>query len=143
MKYDFHYNFIKKHFDPELSFTDTDSLAYEIKSDDVYEELFKHKDLFDDGNKKIIGKMKDVSGGKIIDEFVRLKWKMHSIKNIDGKETNTAKEVSVASEFKKFKNINNKIMRHKMGRIQTKNHKLGTCEINKISLSCFDDKRSI
>ena len=73
LKYDFHYNFIKKHFDPELSFTDTDSLAYEIKSDDVYEELFKHKDLFDGGNKKIIGKMKDVSGGKIIDEFVRLK----------------------------------------------------------------------
>ena len=30
-----------------------------------------------------------------------------------------------------------------MRRIQTKNHKLGTYEINKISLPCFDDKRFI
>ena len=38
--YDFHYSFIKKHFDAELLFTDTDSLAYEIKSEDVYEKNF-------------------------------------------------------------------------------------------------------
>ena len=31
LMFDFHYNFIKKHFDAELLFTDTDSLAYEIK----------------------------------------------------------------------------------------------------------------
>ena len=30
-----------------------------------------------------------------------------------------------------------------MKRIQSKKYKLGTCEINKISLSCFDDKRFI
>ena len=30
LMYDFHYNFIKKHFDAELLFTDTDSLTYEI-----------------------------------------------------------------------------------------------------------------
>ena len=28
LMYDFHYNFIKKHFDAELLFTDTDSLTY-------------------------------------------------------------------------------------------------------------------
>ena len=50
LMYDFHYNFIKKHFDAELLFTDTDSLTYEIKSEDVYEELFKHKHLFDFSN---------------------------------------------------------------------------------------------
>ena len=48
--YDFHYNFIKKNFNAELLFTDTDSLTYEIKSEDVYEELFKHKHLFDFSN---------------------------------------------------------------------------------------------
>ena len=48
LMYDFHYNFIKKHFDAELLFTDTDSLTYEIKSEDVYEEFFKH--LFDFSN---------------------------------------------------------------------------------------------
>ena len=30
-----------------------------------------------------------------------------------------------------------------MKRIQGKNHKIGTYEINKISLSCFDDKRFV
>ena len=30
-----------------------------------------------------------------------------------------------------------------MRRIQGKKHKMGTCEINKISLSCFDDKRFV
>ena len=40
MMYDFHYNFIKKNFDAELLFTDTDSLAYEIKSNNVYEGFY-------------------------------------------------------------------------------------------------------
>ena len=30
-----------------------------------------------------------------------------------------------------------------MNRIQSKKHKLGTYEIDKISLSCFDDKRYV
>ena len=47
--------------------------------------------------------MKDVSEGKIIDDFVRLKSKMHSMKNTDGKESNTAKGVSIATEFNEFK----------------------------------------
>ena len=155
--YDFHYNFIKKQFNAELLFTNPDSLTYVIKSDDVFEERFKHRHLFDfsnlpknskffdEANKKVIGKMKDVSEGKIIDKFVGLNSKVHSMKNIDGKETNTTKGVSVATGFKKFKSIlfNKKIVRHKMRRTQTKNHKLGTYEINKISLPCFDDKRFI
>ena len=33
-----------------------------------------------------------------------------------------------------------KITRHKIRRIQSKKHKIGTDEVNKISLSCFDDK---
>ena len=39
--YDFHYNFIKKYFDAELLFTGTDSLTYEIRSENIYEEFFK------------------------------------------------------------------------------------------------------
>ena len=114
LMYDFHQNFIKKNFDAELLFTDKDSLGYEIKSD-VYEEFFKHKHLsdfsnylkdskfFDLANKKVIGKMKDASEGKIIDEFVGLKSKMHSTKNIDGKESNTAKGVNIVTQFNEFK----------------------------------------
>ena len=58
-------------------FTDTDSLTYEIKSENVYEEFFNWKDLFDfsnyskdskifdQTNKKVIGKMNDEFGGVI------------------------------------------------------------------------------
>ena len=148
LMYDFHCNFIKKHFDPKLVFTDTDSLTNEIKSEDVYEEFLKHKHLFDfsnypkdskffdQANKKVIGKMKDESEGKIIDEFVGLKSKMYSMKNIDGKESNTAKGVNIATEFNEFKDtlFNKKVLRHKMKRIQSKKHKVGTYEVNKISL---------
>ena len=89
--------------------------------------------------------MKDKSEGRIINEFVGLKSKMYSIKSIDGKETNTARGINIVTEFKKLKNIlfNKKIMRHKMRKIQAKNHKLVTYEINKISLSCFDDKKFV
>ena len=95
--YNFHCNFIKKNFNAELLFTDTDSLIYEIKSEKVYKEFFKWKDLFDfsnyskdsrffdETNKKVIGNMKDQFGGVIVDEFVGLKSKMCSMKKIDGK----------------------------------------------------------
>ena len=78
-------------FDAELLFTDTESLTYEIKSENVYEEFFKLKDLFDfsnysknskffdETNKNVIGKMKDEFGGVIVNEFVGLKSKMYSI----------------------------------------------------------------
>ena len=133
LMYEFHYNIIKKHFDAELLFTDTDNLTYELKSEDVYEKFFKHKHLldfsnhpknskfFDETNKKVIGKMKDESEGKIIDEFVGLKLKMNSMKNIDGKESNTAKGVNIATEFNEFKDtlfFNKRVLRHKMRRIQ-------------------------
>ena len=87
--------------------------------------------------------MKNEFGGVIVIKFVGLKSKMYSMKKIDGKECNTAKGVNIATEFNKFKDVlfNEKIIRHKMKRIQSKKHKLGTYEIDKISLSCFDDKR--
>ena len=53
--------------------------------------------------------------------------------------------MNIAIEFSKFKNVlfGKNIIRHKMRRIQSKKHKLGTYEIDKISLSCFDDKRYV
>ena len=39
--------------------------------------------------------------------------------------------------------LENKQMHHKMKTIRSKNHQLGSYEINKLSLSCFDDKRYI
>ena len=67
-------------------FTDTDSLTNEIQSENVYEESFKWKYLFDFrliilkiqsflmiSIKKVIGKMKDEYGAVIKDEFIGLK----------------------------------------------------------------------
>ena len=54
------------------------------------------------------------------------------------------KVVNIATEFNEFKDaFNKKIIRHKMKRIEKKQHKIKTYEINKISLSCFDNKRFI
>ena len=66
--------------------------------------------------------MKDEKEGKINDEFVGLKSKMYSIKNIDGKESNTVKRVNFATEFNEFKDtlLNKKVLRNKMRRIQGK-----------------------
>ena len=96
--------------------------------------MFKHKHLFDfsnrpknsiffdEANKKVIDKMKEESEAKIIDEFVGLKSKMHSMKNIDGKKSNTAKGVNIATACNEFKDTwyNKKVLRHKIRRIQGK-----------------------
>ena len=135
----------------------TEGLGYEIKSKDVYEEFFKYKHLFDFSNypkdskffdqstEKVIGKMKDESEGKIIDEFVGLKSKIYSMKNIDGKASNTAKGENIATEFNEFKDtlFNKKLLRHKVKKIQSKKRRVRTYEIRKISLSCYDDKRFV
>ena len=68
------------------------------------------------------------------------------MKIIDGRECNAARGVNITTEFNKFKDVlfnKKKIIRHKMRRIQSKRHKLGTYEIAKISLSCFDYKRYV
>ena len=135
-------------------------ITYKIKSKDVYEEFFKHKHLFgliecqsnvlNPTNKKVIGKMKDDYKGIPINKFVGLKTKMYSIVLVNkfvGLESKIHSIVSDNSSIEYNKNSNilfqKKIRRHEMKRIQTKKHKIGTYEVNKISLSCFDDKRLI
>ena len=44
----------------------------------------KDSKIFNETNKKVIGKMKDEFGGVTVDEFVGLKTKMYSMKKIDG-----------------------------------------------------------
>ena len=159
--YNFHYNYIKRKYNAKLLFTDTDSLVYEIETDDVYEDFYKDKCLFhlsnypkdskdfDSVNEKIIGKMKDESKGKINDEFVGLNLKMRSMKNVDGKENQARKGVNkiVVKKIKHEEYIdvlyNKKWVRHNMKRIQSKLHKIRTYDVSKISLSCYDDKRYI
>ena len=82
--YGFHYKYIKSKFGAKLLFSHTDSLVYEIKTEDVYEDFYQDKNLFDFSdypldsklfdpvNKKVKGKMKDEFKKKIISEFVGL-----------------------------------------------------------------------
>ena len=90
----------------------------------------------------VVGKMKVVNKGILINKFAGLKPKMHSMFSDDGKESNTATGVNIATEFNEFRDtlFNKKTIRHKRKRIQSKKRKFGTYEISKISLSCFDDK---
>ena len=156
LMYDWHYNYFKKKFDCNLLFTDADSLMYEIKSnEDVYEKLYADKDLFDfsdysrdsnffdASNKKVTGKMKDEMRDKVIFEFVGLKSKMYSILTVDDEEKMRAKGVNIKLRHAEYKKtlFDGLIMRHNMKRIQSKKHELGTYDVCKISLSCFDDKR--
>ena len=72
LTYDFHYNYIKRKYGDraKLLFTDTDSFCYVIETDDIYEDLYKDRNMFDNSdyskdykfffgeNKKVIGKFK-------------------------------------------------------------------------------------
>ena len=164
LMYDFHYNYIKHKYGEKakLLFTDTDSLTYEIEAKDVYKDFFKDKDKFDNSdypeyspffyktNKKVIGKFKDESAGIPITEFVGLRSKMYSYMKDNQKGGKTAKGIkknviknNIIHDDYKETLFNNEQMYHKMKTIRSENHQLGSYELNKVSLSCFDDKRYI
>ena len=143
--YQFHYNYVLKTFDNvRLLFTDTDSLVYEIKGGNVYDQCFKDKHLFVfsgypkdsiyycDINKKVLGKMKDESNGDKVDGFVGLKSKMYSLISFDGKKVNKATGVNLKLRHKEYVDIlfNKKVVRHKMKRIQSNLHQVGTYDLN-------------
>jgi hypothetical protein len=157
LMYDFHYNTIKKEYGDKakLLFTDTDSLMYKIKTDDVYRDfkrIGEEKDCWDNSdypkdspyysahNKKVIGKFKDEAEGVPITEFVGLRSKMYSYVKENGKGGMTAKGVKKYVIKNKlthdnFKNVIAKKdrMRHKMNTIRSTKHIIGTYEIQKVT----------
>ena len=107
--YDFHYNYIKPKYNDraKLLYGDTDSLMYEILTEDFYKDITPDvKELFDTSNypqehssgiptglnKKVIGMFKDEAGGKQIRKIVGLRSKLYSIK-MDNKEEKKCKGV--------------------------------------------------
>ena len=70
---------------------------------------------------------------------------MYCIVSDDDIEVNTAKGENISIEFNEYEDVlfDKKIIRRKMKRIQSKKHKISSYDVNKISLSCFDDKRYI
>ncbi|HLX54592.1 MAG TPA: hypothetical protein VKR58_11655, partial [Aquella sp.] len=111
LMYDFHYGYIKNKYGDKakLLFTDTDSLCYEIETEDFYQDMHDNIDKFDlsdidannamigkfkdNENKKVIGKFKPEYVNDIIQEFIGLRSKMYSLKFEHSTEKKTAKGV--------------------------------------------------
>ena len=102
------------------------------------------------GNKKVIGMMKDETGGKIINEFVGLRAKLYSYKMYEGKEEKKCKGIKknviknkITHEDYKHCLFTRKSKLAKMNVIRSRGHNIFTEKINKVALSCEDDKRFI
>ena len=167
LMYDFHYNYIKPKYgeNAKLLFTDTDSLAYEIQTEDFYRDISSDvKSKFDTSNypkdhpsgiltgvnKKVIGMFKDEASGKQIAEFVGLRAKLYSYRVEDSYEEKKCKGVKKAVikktiTFNDYKDclFDNKPAMRKMNVIRSHLHTIFTETVNKIALSPFDDKRLI
>ena len=168
LMYDFHYNYIKKMYNDKakLLYTDTDSLLYEIQTDDFYADISNDvESRFDTSeypkdhpsgiktgiNKKVIGMFKDEACGKQIVEFVGLRAKLYSYKMFDdGKENKKCKGVkkkvvenSITHEDYYQCLISRQDQLRKMNVFRSHNHDIYTEEINKVALSSDDDKRVI
>ena len=52
LMYEFHYDYIKNKYDnkSKLLFTDTDSLMYEIKTEDIHEDFNSDEEILDFSN---------------------------------------------------------------------------------------------
>ena len=82
---------MKPNFECQLLYSDTDSLLYQVKSEDLYREisekrkilnelhLSNYHPLYDPKNKMVVLKFKDEFPGDIITEFISLKPKLYSI----------------------------------------------------------------
>ena len=165
--YDFHYNYIKPKYGDKakLLFTDTDSLMYEVETEDFHKDISEDiKDRFDTSdypenhpsgiptgiNKKVLGMFKDEAAGKIIKEFVGLRAKLYSYKMDEGGESKKCKGIkkqvvttSIKHEDYKTCLRTGKEQLRKQNILRSYEHEVYTEEVNKVALSALDDKRYI
>ena len=166
LMYDFHYNYIKKKYSEgaSLLFTDTDSLAYEIDTEDFYKDINPDVErLFDTSNypedhesgikvginKKVPGLFKDEAGGKQILEFVGLRAKLYSyrMKDYEEKKCKGVKKAVVRKsiKFEDYKKclLDGQAIHRTMNIIRSHQHEIYSERVNKVALSREDDKRII
>ena len=116
---------------------------YEIKTEDVYKDFSNNKEIFDfnnysakskyynNSNKLVVGKMKDVITGVAIEEFVGSEPKMYSYLVDDNSEHEKAKGINknvvatISHNGYKDALLNEKFLRDSMNRIQSKDYKIG------------------
>ena len=163
--YDYHYNYIKPKYGDKakLLFTDTDSLMYEIKTEDFYKDISEDvKDIFDTSdyppnhpsgiptgcNKKVLGVFKDEVAGRYIEEFVGLRAKLYSYRMFEGKESKKCKGVkksvvkkSITHEDYKKCLFTGDVQLREMSVIRSYKHVIYTEVVDKIVLCSRNDKR--
>ena len=175
LMYKFHYDYVKPKWGDKaaLLFTDTDSLCYEIQTDDFCKDIKddaskwfdmsnyeKDYPLFDERNKKQVGFMKDECSRNQILRFIGLRSKLYAyevdrLRNDDG-------EWKYDVQKKKCKGVRKCIIKKEitiddyeeclfsrqpqfraMNAIRSRRHDVGTERINKTALSADDDKRVV
>ena len=162
--YEFHYDYMVPKYGLEklkLCYMDTDSLVYDIKTMDFYEDIADNvRARFDTSgycpnrplpvglNKKVIGLMKDKLGGKIMTEFVTLRPKLYSYKVLDGSEDKKCKGikkcvVKKTLTFEDYKAclFNNSTEYRSQLTFRLAKHEVHTIQVNKVTLNRDDDKR--
>ena len=159
--YDFYYNQMMTQYGErcQLLFTDTDSLLLEIQTDDVYQDMTKHPDLYDTpnyqkdhplysaGNEEVLGKMKDECAGRPIAEYVGLRTKMYSILEASGKSFKKAKGVKkntvkkhVHNEQYKEALFKKQNFLHGMDGLRSERYRIYGQRLKTVLLSPFDSK---
>ena len=161
--YSFHYDYILPKFknNAKVLYTDTDSLIYEFKCDDIYQNMKDDIHRFDTSdypennrfgmprcNKKVLGLMKDECSGCMAVECVCVRSKLYGLRMANGEEQKKAKGVktSVVKKTITFDDYLNCLMNYteikrKQITFRSKNHDVFTIEQEKIALNPFDDKR--
>jgi len=147
----------------KLLMTDTDSLMYEVKTEDFYKDIREDvRERFDTSNfpqnhssgilrmnKKVPGMFKDECGREIISEFCGLRAKLYAFKK-DGEEEKRCKEVkkpvvSKSIQLEDYKRclFTGKEEHRKMNVIRSREHERFTVTVNNITLSANDYKQII
>jgi hypothetical protein len=164
--YDFHYSYVEPRYGPRarLLFTDTDSLAYSLDTEDAYKDMGAELDRFDtsdyrrdhpcfsDANKKVVLKFKDEANGVPIREFVGLRAKMYCL--VVGAEVESTGKGIKASEMKRLTVENYRAalngtqpdqLQQEVGFnvIRARDHRVATMSVRKTGLCAFDDKRHV
>ena len=163
--YEFHYAYMVPKYDDglKLCYMNTDSLVYDIKSEDFYEDIPNDVEArFDTSgysktdfrplsiglDKKVIGLMKDELGGKIMTDFVALRPKLYSYKKLDGSENKKCKGikkcvVKKTLPFEDYKAclFNDSTEYRSQLMFRSSKYEVHTIEINKVALNRDDDKR--
>ena len=159
--YEFHYDYMAPKYGKKLDlcYMDTDSLIYNIGTEDFYKVIPEDVQArFDTsgynpdrplpvGLNKVIGLMKDELGGEIMTEFVTLRPKMYAYKT-GSAESKKCKGIKKCVVWKTISFEDYKVCLFGGGSsyrsqlmFRSLRHEVKTLEVNKLALSRDDDKR--